>query len=336
MPSTILSFIRRLARRPGAAAGIALLTCAAQAGATSAQEFPQRPVKIVTPYAAGGASDAMTRQIAEHLSKLWQQSVVVENKPGASGTIAAESVARAAPDGYTMLMGTNALMLVPGLFGDKAAFDPIKSFEPVSLVGTIPFLFAAAPGTPVKNLADFVAMAKAEPGKYSYASFGTGSTGHLLMELFQDAAGIKLIHVPYKGEAPAITQAIGGHVQTLIISVPGSVSHVTAGKLIPLAVNGPTRARQLPDTPTFGESGYKGFEPMSWFGMMLPAKTPPAVVQKVNQSLKQILAEPGMNSRMADYGIMLNSSTPEALTVMMQHDIDTFTKVIREKNIKVD
>ncbi|MHA7598456.1 Bug family tripartite tricarboxylate transporter substrate binding protein [Alicycliphilus sp. T452] len=330
------SFIRRFGKLQFATASATLLIAGVLGGAAHAQEFPHKTIKIVTPYAAGGSSDAMTRQIAEQLSKLWHQPVVVENKTGAAGMIAAEAVAKSEPDGYTILMGTNALMLVPALYGSKASFDPIKSFTPVSEVGTLGFVFAVGPTVPAKNLAEFVALAKSSPGKYAYASFGSGSTGHVLMEMFKDAAGIDLIHVPYKGEAPAITEVIGGHIPSLILSVPGSVSYVKAGKLVPLAVNGPTRARQLPDTPTFGEAGYKGFEPMSWFGMLLPAKTSPAIVQKFNQGLNQVLANPDLNNRMAEYGISLRGSTPEQLAALMKSDMERFTKVIREKNIRTE
>lgn len=327
-------FTRRLAHRTLVATAIALTTGSALAQTT---DFPQKPVKILAPFSAGGASDVMLRQIAEGLRELWKQPVVVEPKPGASGILAGDALARAEPDGYTAMLHVSGIVLLPALHA-KVPFDPLKDFAPVAQVATMPLVFATHPAVPAKTLAEFVALAKAQPGKYNFGSFGTGSAGHLYMEILKDVAKIDITHIPYKGEAPTLTDLMGGQISSAILSLPGSVPHANSGKLVPLAVTGPARVQQLPNTPTFVEGGFRepGLESISWFGIFLPAKTPKAIVDKFSRDLRTVLAKPELKQRMQEYGMTLTGSTPEALTELMKNDSVRWTKVIRDNNIKVN
>ncbi|ODV41966.1 ABC transporter substrate-binding protein [Cupriavidus sp. UYMMa02A] len=299
--------------------------------------FPQKPVRIVLPFAPGGSSDVMARLIAEQLSKIWQQPVIVENRTGASGIVAAEAVAKAPPDGLTALLTVTALVQAPALY-KKVSFDPLKDFSPVSQVATMPLAFALNPSIPAKSLAEFIALARARPGHYSYGSFGTGSAGHLYMELLKDAAKIDILHVPYKGERPALTDLLGGQLSAIILSVPGAKPYAADGKLIPIAVTGSTRAQQLPNTPTFAEAGYRdiGLESIGWYGLLLPARTPKEITQKFSRDLNAVLRMPEINRRMTEYGITLTGTTPEAFDKIMREDFARWNKVIREKNIQPD
>lgn len=328
------SFKRRVAIHAMVAGAIALTTGTAIAETTP---FPQKPVKIVMPFAPGGSSDVMTRLIAEQLAKIWQQPVIVENRTGASGIVAAESVAKAPPDGYTALLTVTALVQAPALF-KKVSFDPLKDFAPVSQVATMPLAFAVHPSVPAKNLAEFIALARAKPGHYSYGSFGTGSAGHLYMELLKDAAKIDILHVPYKGERPALTDLLGGQLSAIILSVPGAKPYAADGKLIPLAVTGSARAQQLPNTPTFSEAGYRdiGLESIGWYGVLLPARTPKDVVQKFSRDLNSVLGKPEIKQRMMEYGITLTGTTPEAFDKILRADFARWDTVIRKNKIEVE
>lgn len=317
-----------------AAGALGLWACTAPAQPSN---FPQKPVKIVLPFAAGGASDVMARLIADRLGKLWQQPVIVENKTGASGIVAAEAVTRAEPDGYTALLTVTALVQAPALYG-KASYDPIKDLSPVSQVATMPVTLAVSPSVPAKTLNEFLALARAKPGHYSYGSFGTGSAGHLYMEILKDAANVDILHVPYKGEMPAINDLLSGQVSAVIVSVPGARPFANSGKLLPVAVTGTVRTQQLPDTPTFVESGFRdlGLESIGWYGMLLPAKTPREVTDKFSADLNKVLADPDLKKRMAEYGINLTGTTPAAFAEIVKSDSARWTKVIREKHIKAD
>lgn len=327
-------FTRRLACGALLAGTIALAAGNAFAQTTN---FPQRPVKLLAPFPAGGSSDVMLRQIAEGLHKLWNQPVVVEPKPGAAGILVGDALARAEPDGHTAMLHVSGMVYLPALHA-KIPFDPLTDFAPVSQVATMPLVFATHPSVPAKTLKEFVALAKAQPGKLNFGSFGTGSAGHLYMEILKDAANIDILHVPYKGEAPELTDLIGGQISSAILSLPGSVPYANSGKLIPLAVTGPTRAQQLPNTPTFVEGGFNEpvLESVSWYGIFLPAKTPKAIVDKFSRDLRTVLASPELKQRMQAYGMTLTGSTPEALAELMKTDSARWTKVIRDNNIKVN
>jgi tripartite-type tricarboxylate transporter receptor subunit TctC len=329
-----LRTIRHLARLVLVGAAFAAASGAAWAQAAN---FPQKPVRIVVPFAAGGASDIMTRQIAEHLRELWNQPVLSDPKPGASGIVAAEIVAKSEPDGYTALLHVSGIVLLP-LLNSKLPLDPMKELAPVSQVSTMALAFGTSPSIPAKTLDEFVALAKANPGKYNVGSFGSGSAGHLYMEILKDAAKIDITHIPYKGELPALTDLLGGQISSVIVSAPGFAPYATSGKLVPLAVTGQTRSPQLPNTPTFVEAGFRepGLESTSWYGMFLPAGTPAAIVEKFSRDLRTVLAKPELKRRMQDYGIVMTGTTPQELAEMMRTDSARWAKVIREKNIQAN
>lgn len=325
---------RRLASRALLAMAMALATGTAPAQTAA---FPNKPVRILMPFAPGGASDVMTRQVAELLSRIWKQPVLVENKTGAAGIIAADAVSKAEADGHTVLLTVTAFVQAPGLYG-KAGYDPIKDFVPVAQVATMPLAFVVHPALPAKNLAEFVALAQAKPGTLAYGSFGTGSAGHLYMEILKDAAGMDLIHVPYKGEALEINDLIGMQIPSAIVSVPGARPHAVAGKIRPLAVTGTQRAAQLPDVPTFAEAGFRdpGLASIGWYGMLLPAKTPRDVVEKFSRDLNKVLSDPELRKRMQDYGINLTGTTPDEFATIIRNDLARWIKVIQDKKIKAD
>lgn len=320
---------------------ISLCTSAALAtacGAVLAQSdsFPSKPVKIVAPFAAGGSSDVMMRAIGERLSKIWQQPVIIENKPGASGAVAADSVARAEPDGYTVLLAVTAFVQVPHL--SKVSYDALKDFAPVSQLATLPMLFAVNPSVPAKNLSEFVALARAKPGELAFGSFGAGSAGHLYMEMFQDAAKIKLLHVPYKGERPALSDLMGGQIAAVMMGAAGSANYITSGKLVPLAVTGPVRSDQAPDTPTFPEAGYTGagLEALGWLGLFVPSNTPRANVEKMSRDVGTVLSQPDLRKRMQEFGFTMTGTSPAAFSTIVRNDYARWGRVIRERNIKID
>lgn len=323
---------RQVARFWGAGA-LTLWACTALAQPSN---FPQKPVKIVLPFAPGGASDVMARMIADRLSKFWRQPVLVDNRTGASGIVATEAVIRAAPDGYTALLTVTSLVQAPALYGK--AYDPIKDLSPVAQVATMPLAFAISPSIPAKTLNEFLALVRAKPGHYSYGSFGTGSAGHLYMEILKDATNMDILHVPYKGEMPAINDLIGGQISAAIISVPTAKPFASNGKLLPVAVTGSERTHQLPDTPSFVESGFRdlGLESIGWYGVLLPSKTPVEITNKFSADLNKVLAEPDLQKRMAEYGIKLTGTTPAAFAEIVKGDSIRWTKVIRDKNIKAD
>lgn len=308
------------------------------AQAASAQTaFPQKPVKIILPFAAGGASDVLTRQIAEGLRKIWQQPMIVDNRPGASGMIAIDIATKAEPDGYTAVLTTTAMVQAPVING-KTGFDPLKDLAPVSQVGTMPLAFVVRADSPLKSLADYVALAKATPGKVSYGSFGVGSAGHLYLELLQDAAKIQLLHAPYKGEQPTFTDLIGGQIDAAIVSVPGAKPLVDGHKLRALAVTGSQRTQQLPDTPSFPEAGFRdvGLESIGWYGILLPSKTPRDVIEKFSRDLNTVLSQVEFKEKMKNYGIDITGTTPEGFSNIIKSDYARWGKVIREKNIKAN
>ncbi|NYT62495.1 tripartite tricarboxylate transporter substrate binding protein [Alcaligenaceae bacterium] len=314
----------------------AALTMVAGPALAQSDNFPNKPVKFMAPYAAGGSSDVMMRLIGERLAKIWQQPVIVENKPGASGAIAAESVLRSQPDGYTVLLAVTAFVQVPHLV--KVPYDPIKDFIPLTQLATLPMLFAVNSSVPAKNLAEFVDFAKSKPGEIAYGSFGMGSAGHLYMEMFQEAAKIKLLHAPYKGEQPALRDLIGEQIPAIIMGAAGSANHIATGRLVPLAMTGPVRSEQAPDTPTFVEAGYSGtgLDALGWLGLFMPANTPRAIVEKMSQDISTVLAQADLRERMREFGLTMTGTGPDAFSTIVKNDYDRWGRVIRERNIKID
>jgi tripartite-type tricarboxylate transporter receptor subunit TctC len=305
------------------------------AGTLHAQDYPARPVRVVVPFSPGGAVDGPMRVIAQELSKRLGQSVIVENKPGAGATIGSELVARAPPDGYTLLLASQTNAISATLY-TKLSYDPIEDFAPISLIGREPGVLVVYPALPVKTFQEFVAYAKERPGQVDYASSGNGSGQHLFMAMLASMTGMKLNHVPYRGSAQATTDLLGGQVPVSIPGTAGMVGHIKAGKLRPLAVTGATRSPQLPDVPTVIESGVPGYEAYVWMGLLAPKGTPAPIIDKIQRELLQVLATSEVKTFMANAGIEIVGSTPAEFGVFFRAEKAQWAKIVRETGAKVD
>jgi len=300
-----------------------------------AQDYPTRPVRVIVPFSPGGAVDGPMRLLAQEMSKRLGQQVVVENKPGAGATIGSDMVAKAAPDGYTLLLASQTNAISASLYR-QLPFDPIEDFAPVSLIGREPGVLVVHPSLPVKTVAEFVAYAKERPGKIDYASSGNGSGQHLFMALFASSTGIKLNHVPYRGSGQATTDLLGGTVPASIPGTAGMVGHIKAGKLRPLAVTGATRSPQLPDVPTMMEAGVAGYEAYVWMGLLAPKGTPAAIVDRLYREVVAALATPDVKAHMATAGIEIVGSTPAEFGAFFRAERDLWAKVVRDTGAKID
>jgi tripartite-type tricarboxylate transporter receptor subunit TctC len=306
----------------------------ASAGA-SAQAYPSRPIKIVAPFPAGGGYDFLSRMIGQKMTETWGQPVVVENRAGANGNIGTDFVAKAAPDGYTLLMGGNSpLALNVGLYA-RLPYDPEKDFEAISRVATQPNLLAAHPKVPVKSFQDLIRYARANPGKLTYASNGNGSPQHLAAEQLKRMAGIDLVHVPYKGAAPTAAALLAGEVSVAFNVILLPLPHVQAGKLTGLAVASSRRSPLAPDIPTLAELGYP-IDIDTWYGLVAPAGTPRDIIAKLNAETVRILNLPDLRERTRSQGIELAGSTPEQFSAFLKEDIAKWRQVIREFKITID
>lgn len=312
---------------------IALLTASALLGDAAAQDYPTRPITLVVPYAAGGGNDVMARTVAEKMSKTLGQNVVVENRAGAGGSIATRQVARAAPDGYTLVLGgTGTLAVNPTLY-DNVGYDPRKDFAPVGLIGTGQLILVVHPSVPAKNISELIALAKKEPGKLSYASAGVGSGIHLGAVLFEMMADIKLTHVPYRGTAPALTDLIGGHVQIYFSSIPSMIALAKEGKVRPIAVAGPQRSPVFPVLPTIAET-LRGFEAVLHYGIVAPAGTPDPIIRKLNAALREAVESPDTRVRMAADGTEPLPSTPEEYAADIDKEEKKWSTIVKRSGAK--
>lgn len=307
------------------------------AGLAVAQPFPNKPVKFIVPFPPGGGAESTARLVAQKLSERLGQAVVVETKPGAGGNIGTEFVARSPKDGYTMLLATSGMSIQPHLA--RLGWDPIKDFTPIGLIASYALVIAAHPSVSAQNLPDLVSQAKANPGKISYGSSGSGGPLHMGAELFSHQAGIKLLHVPYKGNAPMTLAILGGEINLVFDSLVGPLPNIRAGKLKALAWTGKKRNPNLPDVPTVGE--LKGlqmaqFEYESWNGVVVAAGTPPEVVNKLSQELAQVMAMPEVKERLTAMGYEPRSESREEFGAVIAHDYKRFGQVIREAGIKLD
>jgi tripartite-type tricarboxylate transporter receptor subunit TctC len=315
-----------------ACAAVSLLLCVPVA---AAQDFPTRPVRVIVPFSPGGAVDGPMRIIAQELSKRWGQQVVVENKPGAGATIGSEMVAKAPPDGYTLLLASQTNAISATLY-TKLPFDPVEDFVPISLIGREPGVLVVNPALPVNTLAEFIAYVKARPGQVDYASSGNGSGQHLFMALLASMTGMKLSHVPYKGSGQATTDVLGGQVPVSIPGTAGMVGHIKAGKLRAIAVTGSKRSPQLPDVPTVMESGVAGYEAYVWMGLLAPKGTPQAIVDKISRDVVAVLATPEVKTYMANSGIEIVGSTPAEFGTFFRAERSQWAKVVRETGAKAE
>jgi 2-methylaconitate cis-trans-isomerase PrpF/tripartite-type tricarboxylate transporter receptor subunit TctC len=316
---------------------IAPIVAAAALAATPAvaQTFPSKTITIVVPTAAGGGNDAMARTIAQKLGPLLGQTVIVDNRAGANGSIASEYVARAAPDGHTLMLGYIATHAMnPAL--QKLRYDPVADFEPIGLVGYSPTLMVANASTPIKDVKDLVAQLKAKPDKYTYASAGNGTAPHYAAELFKLNAGVVMLGVPYKGSAPAVSDTIGGQTQVMFPSFFTALPHVKSGKLKALAIAGPKRSPLLPDVPTLKEAGVDGVEVQQWYGFFAPAKTPKAVIEQLNKALNQVLGDKEIVKRIEDHGADVETSTPQQFGTLVKDELAKWKGVVQKARLTAD
>jgi tripartite-type tricarboxylate transporter receptor subunit TctC len=314
-----------------------LITLALIASSTAYAAYPEKSIRFVVPFATGGTSEIIARSIAISLSSQLGQSVYVENKPGAAGNIAMEEVKRAAPDGYTIILGhVGTLAANPALFGSKLPYDPNKDFAPITLVAKVPNVIAVGKASSIRSLADLVNQAKKSPNKINYGSAGNGSAGHLAMEYFASEAGIDLMHVPYKGSGPMLTDFIGGLTQATFNGLPSLIGQIKGGALIPLAVGSATRSPSLPNVPTIAESGYKGFETSQWYGIMAPAKTPKEIIDRLQKEIAIALKSKDGTKRMVEDGATLVGNTPEEFAKFIKSEQIRWGTVISKAKITID
>ncbi|MBI3372178.1 MAG: tripartite tricarboxylate transporter substrate binding protein [Betaproteobacteria bacterium] len=299
-----------------------------------AQEYPTRPAKLVVAYTPGAENDLIARLAAQHLSEQLKQPFVVENRPGASGVIGADFVAKSAPDGYTLLLGNTTLLGIMGSLNPKLPYQPLD-FEPVTIVATIPTVLVVSPSLQVNDIAELVALAKSKPGALNYASPGSGTPMHLTAELFAAQTAIKIIHVPYKGAAPAVTELIAGQVQLMFQNVPTVLAHVRGGKLKAIATANPTRLAVLPEVPTLGEVGVRDAESASWFAIVAPKGTPKSIVTMLQAEIARGLKKPDVRQRLQDLGADPLGSTPEESAAHVGREISKWARVIKTSGIKV-
>ena len=305
-------------------------------GAAAAEAYPTKPVRLVITFPPGGPTDLVVRLIGQRLTEQWGHPMIIDNRGGAGGIVGTEIVARAAPDGYSFLVGTAGGMTINPALQSKLPYDPFRDFAPVGMLVNNPQILVAHPGVAAKSVKELVALAKAKPGQLNFASAGTGTATHLGLELLKLTAGFDAVHVPYKGGAPAVADLIAGQVQLLWVSIPSVLPHVKAGRLRALAVSTAKRSASAPDVPTIAESGYPGFEYSNWNALFAPAKTSPAIVKKVNAAVVKALSEPEVAQRLSAQGADPAPGTPEELARYMRTDHERWKKVIRTANIKPD
>ena len=320
-------------RRAVLAAGA--LLCAAPLGALAQDKYPSKPVTLVVPQAAGGANDAIARVLAQRLSEQMGQSVVVDNRPGAGGTLATAALARAKHDGYTLLVTADSAHVIGPALYKNAGFDAVKDFEPVAPIATAGYVLVAHPSFPAKNVAELIALAKASPGKYAIASAGNGTLNHLIGEMLQKAAGIQLQHIPYKGSAAAATDVVGGQVPLSVQSLPSAIAFIKSGKLKVLGVVNEKRVAALPDVPTIGET-LKGFGQAPWYAMFAPAGTPAAVVAQLQAEVAKALDHKDVVDKLAAVGCEPFKGTPAQLGTLVRDDLARWQRVVKETGATID
>ena len=313
-----------------------LVVLLAFAGSAFAQTYPTKPVKIIVPFTAGSATDIIARVVGEQLGKSMGQTFVIENKPGAGGILGTQAAKDAPPDGYTLIAaGSGPFAINPGVY-TSLPYDPLRDFALIGNIVLTPQTIVVGAQSPYKSIKDLVAAAKARPGELSFGSLGNGSTSHLTMEAFQQAAGIKLNHIPFKGSTDAQTQIIGGNVVMMSDTVPGVLAQVKSGKLRALGVAIPQRSPYLPDVPTLAEQGYPGFESVGWIGLAAPAKTPVAILDKLNAEIRRILSDPAVKQRLDDYAFTPVGDSREQFAAFMKSEIAKWSKVAHDSGARAD
>ena len=311
------------------AVAVAGTTCAFAAA------YPDKPVRMVVPFPPGGGTDVVARAIALKLTEQWGQSVVVDNRPGAASMVGTEMLARAVPDGYTLGFVSMSHTINPSIY-KKLPFDPIADFSPVVLAATAPNVLVVNPGVGAKSVAELVQIAKARPGKLNFPSSGNGGVSHLSMEMFRYAAGIDIVHVPYRGAGPALTALLANETQLMMATTPVALPQMKAGRLIALATTGLKRSSLAPEIPTVAEAGYPGFEADTWYGMLAPAKVPPAFVKQANAAVTKMLTQPDFKERLAHEGAQPAGGTPAQFAAHIKSEIEKWAKIVRTAKVKIE
>jgi tripartite-type tricarboxylate transporter receptor subunit TctC len=312
-----------------------VLATAGAAGIAHAQAWPAKPVRIMVGYAPGGGVDTTARIVAAALTEHWGAQVFVENRPGAAGNIATEITAKAEPDGYTLVLcNIGSHSITPARFRARLTYDPIGDFAFPAMIGGVPNVFMVHPSMPVKDLREFIAYAKAHPGKVNFGSSGVGASPHLSIELLKMLAGINIVHVPYKGAAPALSDVMSGHVESSVGNLAGGpLAAVKSGRLRALGVTSAKRNAQLPDVPTFAEQGVTGYDVTGWYGLCTQARVPPAIITKINTDVNTLLTGSVLKKRLEDQGITLSATTPEAFAAHVKAETEKWTKVVKDANL---
>ncbi|KAI3595180.1 BUG/TctC family periplasmic protein [Cupriavidus necator H850] len=319
----------------GAALALSICVLAFGAGTAQAQAYPSKPIRLVVPFPPAGATDVLGRAIAQKLSEGLGQPVTVENRPGAGSTIGADVVAKAAHDGYTLLLASGSLAIASNLYS-KLSFDILKSFTPISLVGHVPHMLVVNPSVPANSVKELIALAKARPGQLSAASQGNGTLSHLELEMFKISTGVDILHVPYKGSNNVMSDLLAGNVSVFFDSVPSSMPLVKAGKLKALGVVGTKRLPTSPDIPTLSEAGLPGFEAKNWFALLAPAGTPKEIVELLNAQVQKAVASPDLVSQLASQGVILEGGTSKQLAALMQNDVAKWGKLVKAANVHLN
>ena len=312
-----------------------LLACLPLAAAAQAGSFPDKPIRIVVPFPPGGATDAAARLVAVKMGEHWGQPVVVDNRAGAGGNVGSDLVAKAPPDGYTLVMGVTGSHAINTSLYSRMPYDPVADFVAISQVAVVPNVLVVHPSVPAKNLAELMALAKKEPGKLNYASLGNGTAAHLGMEMLKSEGGVDITHVPYKGSAPAVSDLLAGQVQMMVDGLPSALPHVKAGKLRAIALTSLRRAPSLPDLPTIAET-YPGFYADAWSGLFAPKSTPQPVVDKLSAEVQRILKLPDVREKLTALGAEPVGSTQAEFAAHVKREIDKWAKVVKTSGAKVD
>ena len=324
-----------LTRRTLLAGAAALAAITAAPAHAQADAYPSKPVKWIVPFPPAGAMDVIARTLGEHMGRRLGQTVVIENRPGAGGNIGADAVAKSAPDGYTMMIVANGMAVNKFLYS-RLSYDPVKGFTPVSLLAVVPNVLVTPSGAKARTVADVIAQVKAQPGKVTYASAGNGTSIHLAAELFASMAQVDMLHVPYKGSGPAVTDLIGGQVDYMFDSVTSAAPHIQSGKLRPIAVTTAKRSSALPHVPTIAEAGLPGYDLSPWFAVFMPAGTPPAIVERINAALLEAMKLPEVKARFATIGAEPIGSTPAQLAAHLDAEMAKWGQIIQSRGIRAD
>ena len=318
------------------AIGAVLALAAAPGIAQTPSNWPNKPIRYIVPFAPGGTTDILARTIGERLGAALGQPIVVENKPGQGGSIGAAELARAAPDGYTIGGGTISSHAINATLYDKLSYDPVTSFAPITMYATQPNVLLVHPSVPVKNLAEFIALLKANPNKYAFGSAGNGTSQHISGELFKVMAGVSMQHIPYRGSGQMMPELLGGTLPVAFDNIATAVQHVNAGKLRALAVTSATRSIVSPDVPTMAEAGLAGYDISSWQAVFAPAGTPAPIVERLYTEIARILKTPDIQKRLGDLGLNVSEMTPSQLTAVIKSDVPRLGKIVKETGARAD